>query len=818
MSAKDPPVPIRGIGTIAGQRAREWHRRSLQALLFAAVALPLAMVAASAWWSWQETWRGAEQELARSADAAAEYAGRVLGAHRLTAVLVNTMLAGLSDEEIRMREAELHERLRSLLPLVPMTNTIALSDRNAIALLTANIMPVPRVNIEDREWVRALRPQDFPPVHISAVTTGRIDDNFFFGVSIRRALTGNGLPSGNFDGVVNISVNPNQLAEGLGTITRGPTDVVALLRSDGELLARNSALATRVPPLPSSSPLLAAAAGDATRGLYRGPGRGFWPDRADGQQLIVAFRRVGDMPVYATVSRPASSIIGHWLEAVLAQLAIALPATLGLAGLVLLVRRGERSLAAGEAEFRATFERTLVGAAQVNPETGRFLRVNQRFSEITGYTEAELVDGMTFSDVTHPEDREVDAAAFRAAMASSGAYQTEKRYLRKDGSIAWVLVSVALIPSPTPGGPRRTVAAVQDVTERRTAEARQTLLVREVDHRAKNVLAVVQSIVRLTRAEDPRMFATAVEGRVRALARAHELLARDGWRGADLREVVAKELAPFTGGGRVVLEGPAIELTPDFVQPLSMALHELATNAARHGALSVVGGSVEISWRGDGPQTGGALRLIWVERNGPTVATAPQRRGFGQRVIEATVQDQLGGSVSFSWNPAGLRCELVVRLAPRVANAAPSAARASSAPSDALQPSLAGCRVLVVEDEPLVAMDLAAALAALGCEVVGPVSTLNEALCVGKAETAAGRLGAAVLDVNLHGAMSFPLAEFLAERRVPFVYATGYGELPELGGAAAPCVLRKPVAPAELADALHRAIRAQRRKDDMCSA
>lgn len=195
---------------------------------------------------------------------------------------------------------------------------------------------------------------------------------------------------------------------------------------------------------------------------------------------------------------------------------------------------------------------------------------------------------------------------------------------------------------------------------------------------------------------------------------------------------------------------------------------------------------------------------------------APHRKGFGQRIIEATVQDQLGGSVSFSWNPVGLHCEMVFRLAPRVANAAPSAVPADGAAGDAAQTSLAGCRVLVVEDEPLVAMDLAAALAALGCEVVGPVSTLEEALCVGKAETAAGRLSAAVLDVNLHGAMS--LADLLAEQRVPFVYATGYGEVPEGTGVAAPCVLRKPVAPAELADALRRTIAAQRRKDDRCSA
>lgn len=804
--AKAPPAPVRGTGAVAGSHAPHWHRGSLNALLAAAVALPLAMVAASAWWSWNETWRGAEQELERSADAASEYAERVLGAHRLTAMLVNTMLAGLSDEDIRRRETELHERLRSLLPLVPMANTIALSDRDALALLTANVVPVPRVNIADREWVRALRPRDFPPVHISALTTGRIDDNFFFGVSVRRGLSGNALPEGSFDGVVNISVNPNRLAEGLETVTRGPGDVIALLRRDGELLARNSAMAARVPPLPASSPLLVAAAAGQARGTYQGETLGVWPDRARGQQLLVAFRSVGDLPVYATVSRPTALIVARWQTAVAPQLAIGLPATLGLGGLVLLVRRRQRSLAVGEAEFRAAFERTLVGAAQVDPDTGRFLRVNRRFCEITGYPDAELVGGMTFSDVTHPEDREADAAGFRAAMAETGEYQTEKRYLRKDGSVAWVLVSVALIPGHTPAGPRRTVSAVQDLTERHSAEARQTLLAREVDHRAKNVLAVVQSIVRLTRAEDPRVFAAAVESRVRALARAHELLAREGWRGADLREVVAKELAPFDGGDRVVLDGPPVYLTAEVVQPLSMTLHELATNAARHGSLSVPEGSLAISWHVDTQAAGGALWLVWVERNGPAVPTAPQRRGFGRRVIEATVKDQIGGAVTFAWHPTGLRCELVLGPVDRPVNAAPPPPRTGSLDHDAPLPSLAGRRVLVVEDEAMVAMDLAASLAALGCDVVGPVATLDDALRLVEAETDAGRLDAAVLDVNLQGAMSFPVADFLAERNIPFVYATGYGELPEGGGSAAPCVLRKPVAPAELARALRHAI------------
>lgn len=178
--------------------------RALTALLAAAVALPLLVVGIAAWLDWRDAWRGAEAELLRSADAAAQYAERVVGAQVLAAALVNQMLAGLSDAEIRTREMELSERLRRLLPSIPAADTLALSDRHGVMLLTADVAPVPRVSIADREWVRALRRDDAPSVHISAVTAGRVGSSVFFGVSLRRAGTGNGLPEGAFDGVVKV--------------------------------------------------------------------------------------------------------------------------------------------------------------------------------------------------------------------------------------------------------------------------------------------------------------------------------------------------------------------------------------------------------------------------------------------------------------------------------------------------------------------------------------------------------------------------------------------------------------------------------------
>lgn len=206
---------------------------------------------------------------------------------------------------------------------------------------------------------------------------------------------------------------------------------------------------------------------------------------------------------------------------------------------------------------------------------------------------------------------------------------------------------------------------LRDIRERKRAEERQQLLAREVDHRAKNALAVVQAAVRLTRAEDVPSYARALEGRIAALARAQTLLAQDRWAGADLREILRGELAPFLGGDRqrVELDGPRVVLPPGAAQPLAMAVHELATNALKHGALSAEGGHLAVSWSQEGQGAGRVLRLRWTETGGPPLRGEPGRRGFGTRVLDATIRRQLGGAVTTAWEAQGLACGIELPLA-----------------------------------------------------------------------------------------------------------------------------------------------------------
>lgn len=200
--------------------------------------------------------------------------------------------------------------------------------------------------------------------------------------------------------------------------------------------------------------------------------------------------------------------------------------------------------------------------------------------------------------------------------------------------------------------------SLNDVTERKRAEEARDLLLREVDHRSRNMLSVVQSILELSRAPSLAAYKELVLGRISALARAHGSLAQRHWEPGPLRVVVEEELASLGKDQAHMLSGPDITLTPERVQPFSMILHELGTNACKYGALGVEGGQVRVDWFLT-PE--GGVRLVWQERGGPPVH-APSRRGFGSRLIHDLAR-QMGGEARFHWEAEGLRVEILAPLA-----------------------------------------------------------------------------------------------------------------------------------------------------------
>ena len=330
-----------------------------------------------------------------------------------------------------------------------------------------------------------------------------------------------------------------------------------------------------------------------------------------------------------------------------------------------------RDPAAVAADFRAVFDvspRPLLLLA-ADPPRFTMLAVNAAHARAFATTPQVLM-GWGVLEV-FPADPSEAAAQFMAAirtslervMATGEADQMPIRpfaVIAPDGSEDDRYWSATNAPILGPDGSvTHIVSAVQDVTgevkERRSEEARH-LLMREVDHRARNALTVVQSLVKLTQADDINDFKSVVLGRIEALARAQTSLARRKWEGAILRQVVADELAALTAPGKYDIEGPDVTLPAEQVQAMSMALHELATNACKYGALKTEAGRVSVSWT----LREECLRLVWREQDGPPVLP-PARMGFGSRLLEGLAL-QLGGQVERAWRPEGLRAELTAQL------------------------------------------------------------------------------------------------------------------------------------------------------------
>ncbi len=313
----------------------------------------------------------------------------------------------------------------------------------------------------------------------------------------------------------------------------------------------------------------------------------------------------------------------------------------------------ETALLESEERYRTLVE-TAPDAIHVHRD-GVIILANQQAVTLFGGQTQEDVVGRTAMSLVDQASLEL-ARARTAKLTSPGQRNppVEMILRRLDGTSVPVEAASAVVHLE---GRPAILAVLRDISERKAAEAQQALLMRELDHRARNVLTIVQSLVRLTRAPSRREFIEAVEGRVAALARTHSLLASNRWRYADLRTVIADELASLSGERGVRVDGPPVSLRPEAVQPMAMLVHELATNAVKHGALSLIGGKLLVSWR---KELDGSLHLTWDETDGPPILAPPEKAGFGTTLMESVVRDQLGGHLERFWRECGLRCEIVV--------------------------------------------------------------------------------------------------------------------------------------------------------------
>lgn len=396
---------------------------------------------------------------------------------------------------------------------------------------------------------------------------------------------------------------------------------------------------------------------------------------------------------------------------------------------------------------------------------------NEGAARIFGYDAQEMI-GQSILRIVPPELHDEEADILARLRRGERIEHFETIRVTKDGR----RVNISLTVSPLRDRRGFVVGAskvARDVTDRKRNEEAQQLLFNELNHRVKNTLTVVQAVATqsLRRAPDPAGFVHSFTGRIQALARAHDVLVHGMMHAADLSELIRDQLV-LGDGTRVTIEGPSVLLNAQMAVQLALVLHELATNARKYGALSIDTGRLLVSWK---LETGRKRRLLleWRE-SGVAGLRPPEANGFGMTLIEQALQGH-DGAVTIRFGVDGVICDISLPLPEtnEVRTAAAAAGRAGPEHSLAAHGSgriLSGKRVLVVEDEPVVAMEMEAQLASAGCIVIGPAGRIDRALAlVGK-----GGIDAALLDANLNGRPVDEIAAALTAADIPFVFTTGY--------------------------------------------
>lgn len=365
-------------------------------------------------------------------------------------------------------------------------------------------------------------------------------------------------------------------------------------------------------------------------------------------------RRWGVLGTHTTRRRDFTRDDVHFLQSVANVLSAAIRA-----------HAGKEALRESEQRFRAVAEMVPDIVWSAGPDLD-WTYVNPGFVRLTGMPEQAALGRGWLAAVHEPDLPHVERSLERA-VKDAGRYEVELRLRTHDGGHRWLMIRAEPIVEESTGQLLRWYGTCTDIDDIKRAKQQNDLLVGELNHRVKNTMATVLSISDQTARSATTLeeFTQAFEGRMTALSHAHGLLSQTRWRGARLQALLEEVLEPFGGFGqeRLRLQGPEVVISPRAALTLTLAIHELATNAAKYGALCEPRGVVDIRWRTQGEEPG-ELLLEWVERDGPPVRR-PERRGFGSRLLERSVAYELGGEVSLDFAPGGVRCSARIPMQKR---------------------------------------------------------------------------------------------------------------------------------------------------------
>jgi PAS domain S-box-containing protein len=325
-------------------------------------------------------------------------------------------------------------------------------------------------------------------------------------------------------------------------------------------------------------------------------------------------------------------------------------------------RQHEAVLMASEARLQEALTAGGVAAFDWEVHSDQSQR-SENAAQILGFGAKENFGGAQFLARVHPDERSRLLDLLRNVRPDNPVFDATFRFIRPDGREVW-LEQTAKGEFDSTGRLTHLRGLTLDITDRKVAAARQDLLIAELDHRVKNVLARVAVVAMQTREGSLTMdeYIKAVEGRIQSMAAAHSLLSQTRWTGVGLNDLVRDQLAPYAMAANAKVSGPNIMLSAAATQAVAMVLHELVTNAAKYGALSTSNGSVSVNWDKSSDERGATkVTIVWREHGGPRVA-APARTSFGSSLIRDLIPHELGGTVDLAFEPDGVSCRIEIPL------------------------------------------------------------------------------------------------------------------------------------------------------------
>ncbi|MDP8918638.1 MAG: GAF domain-containing protein [Pseudomonadota bacterium] len=663
-----------------------------------------------------------EDDIRGTAFFLADHTARLL---EVTDLTLKQAAALIDGQEWDRAEASkpLWQQLRAVREALPYIEDVWLNDATGRLRLTSAQFPAPSSNAAGRDAFSAQVAAD-RGLFVGEPIIGQVTKAPTFMISRRLQR------QEQFDGIASVTVSLSYFYDYWAKLRLPKGGRVALLRaSDASVIAQ-------YPPPPDglSFAPIDKAAFDAALSL--GPQAGLYSFVSMGDERLGAYRQVGTMPLYISVSMPENAYWTPWFVQTRLYGAFALIALLALLALTALASQQFREQAANAALLE---RQVAVRTGELRTETAALEVLNRTGSALAAELDVDrIIENVVDAgvDLTGAQFGAFFDGTSRNGEGDLGRYQTEKSrsafaglpihdlcapafnegktvrmeniavgfgpdgtpYIQENAPGAAQIRSLLAVPvllrtgdihgilvfgHEKPGifteRAERLLAgltaqaaialengrlygkAQSEIEDRKQAQKQQSLLIRELHHRVKNTLATVQAVVGATARSASSIddFYHAFVGRIISLANTHTLLTEAVWQTASLREIMEKELKPYNDarGGRIVLNGPAVDLPSEAAVPIGMAIHELSTNAAKYGALSAKGGQVIVSWDAEAADEGIRLKLLWEERGGPPVSP-PTRQGFGSRLLHRVLATQLNAKVETDFNPEGLRVSI----------------------------------------------------------------------------------------------------------------------------------------------------------------